>query len=325
MKASVRAKSGSGDIGTTRIVGLGASAGGLDALEQFFAGVPAGSGLAYVVVQHLDPTHKAMLVELLQRATVMPVREATQSLRVDPDVVYVIPPNSELCVVRGLLHLAPPSQPRGMRLPIDVLFCSLAVEQGERAIGVVLSGMGSDGTLGLQAIKAQGGLTLVQQPESAQFDSMPKNAMAAVSADIVAPAAELPRRILRVLAAQHAALPQAAAADDGSPQVLDSIFGMLREHSKHDLSLYKTSTLKRRVERRMGIHGLDTMAAYAEFLRANPDEFGLLFKEMLIGVTGFFRDPAVGESLKDALAPALQASGADGRRFRAWVVGCSTG
>ena len=308
-----------------RIVGLGASAGGLEALEQFFAGVPAGSGLAYVVVQHLDPTHKAMLVELLQRATVMPVREATQSLRVDPDVVYVIPPNSEIRVVRGLLQLAPPSQPRGMRLPIDVLFCSLAVEQGERAIGVVLSGMGSDGTLGLQAIKAQGGLALVQQPESAQFDSMPKSAIAAVAADIVAPAGELPRRILRVLEAQPAALPQAAAADDSGPQVLDSILGMLREHSRHDLSLYKASTLKRRLERRMGIHGLGTMAAYAEFLRGNPDEFGLLFKEMLIGVTGFFRDPAVWESLKDALVPALQARSADGRRFRAWVVGCSTG
>lgn len=311
--------------GTTRIVGLGASAGGLEALEQFFTNVPAGSGLAYVVVQHLDPTHKAMLVELLQRATVMPVREATESMPVEPDVVFVIPPNCELSVVRGRLHLAPPSQPRGMRLPIDVLFSSLAVEQGERGIGVVLSGMGSDGTLGLQAIKAQGGLTLAQLPESAQFDSMPNSAIAAVSADIVAPPGELPQRILRVLAAQHAALQQAAAADGGDPQSLDSILGMLREHSKHDLSLYKTSTLKRRVERRMGIHGLGTMAAYVEYLRGNPDEFDLLFKEMLIGVTSFFRDPAVWQDLKDALTPVLQTRSAEGRRFRAWVVGSSTG
>ena len=146
MNVLARAERRPDDPGTTQIVGLGASAGGLEALEQFLANVPAGSGLAYVVVQHLDPTHKAMLVELLQRATVMPVRAATESLRVEPDVVYVIPPNSELSVVRGLLHLAQPSQPRGMRLPIDVLFCSLAREQGERAIGVVLSGMGSDGT-----------------------------------------------------------------------------------------------------------------------------------------------------------------------------------
>ncbi len=325
MNFLARAERRPDDPDTTQIVGLGASAGGLEALEQFLANVPAGSGLAYIVVQHLDPTHKAMLVELLQRATVMPVRGATESLRVEPDVVYVIPPNSELTVVRGLLHLAQPSQPRGMRLPIDVLFCSLAREQGDRAIGVVLSGMGSDGTVGLQAIKAQGGLTLAQQPESAQFDSMPVSAIAAVSADIVAPPSELPLRILRVLAAQHATSQQAAVGDDSSPQALESILRLLREHSKHDLSLYKTSTLKRRVERRMGVHSLDTMAAYEEFLRKNPEEFDLLFKEMLIGVTGFFRDAAVWQDLREALAPALLAQAAAGRRLRAWVVGCSTG
>ncbi len=325
MTVLARAERGPGDAETTQIVGLGASAGGLEALEQFLANVPAGSGLAYVVVQHLDPTHKAMLVELLQRATVMPVRAATESLRIEPDVVYVIPPNSELSVVRGLLHLAEPSQPRGMRLPIDVLFCSLAREQGDRAIGVVLSGMGSDGTLGLQAIKGQGGLTLAQQPESAQFDSMPASAIAAVSADIVAPPSELPLRILRVLAAQHATSQQAAAGDDSSLQSLESILRLLREHSKHDLSLYKTSTLQRRVERRMGVHSLDTMAAYEEFLRKNPEEFDLLFKEMLIGVTGFFRDAAVWQDLREALPPALLAQGTAGRRLRAWVAGCSTG
>jgi len=325
MNVSSRTGRGADGPGTTRIVGLGASAGGLEALEQFLAHVPAGSGLAYVVVQHLDPTHKAMLVELLQRATLMPVREATESMRVDPDVVYVIPPNSELSVVRGVLHLARPSQPRGMRLPIDVLFCSLAREHGDRAIGVVLSGMGSDGTLGLKAIKAQGGLALAQQPESAQFDSMPASAIAAGSVDIVAPPAELPARVLRVLAAQPATSQHTEVQDDGNQQVLQSILRLLREHSKHDLSLYKTSTLKRRVERRMGVHSLETIAAYEEFLRQNPEEFDLLFKEMLIGVTGFFRDPAVWEDLKDALTPALLAPCAEGRRLRAWVVGCSTG
>jgi len=325
MKVFSRTERGSDDRSTTQIVGLGASAGGLEALEQFLTNVPPGSGLAYIVVQHLDPTHKAMLVELLQRATVMPVRGATESMRVEPDVVYVIPPNSELSVVRGLLHLAQPSQPRGMRLPIDVLFCSLARELGDRAIGVVLSGMGSDGTLGLQAIKAQGGLTLAQQPESAQFDSMPNSAIAAVSADIVAPPSELPGRILRVLAAQRATPQPAAVADDSGPQALHSILALLREHSKHDLSLYKTSTLQRRVERRMGVHSLDTMAAYEEFVRKNPKEFDLLFKEMLIGVTDFFRDPAIWQDLKDALTPALLARSDEGCRLRAWVVGCSTG
>ena len=174
----------------TRVVGLGASAGGLEALQQFIANVPAASGLAYVVVQHLDPTHKAMLTELLQRATAMPVHEATESMRAEPDMVYVIPASTELTIVDGRLHLAEPAQPRGRRLPIDVLFCSLARDQGERAIGVVLSGMGSDGTIGLQAIKGQGGLTLAQEPTSAQFDSMPKSAIDAGACDIVAPAAE---------------------------------------------------------------------------------------------------------------------------------------
>jgi two-component system CheB/CheR fusion protein len=157
----------------TGIVGLGASAGGLDPLGQFLANVPANTGLAFVVVQHLDPTHKAMLTELLQRTTVLQVREATSAMRIEPNVVYVIPPNSELTVAGNVLHVTQPTQPRGLRLPIDVLFSSLARDQGELAIGAVFSGMGADGSLGLQAIKSQGGLALVQQPESAQFDSMP--------------------------------------------------------------------------------------------------------------------------------------------------------
>ena len=316
---------GPGRTALTRIVGLGASAGGLEALEQFLAHVPRASGLAYVVVQHLDPTHKAMLTELLQRATAMPVREATASMLVEPDVVYVIPPNSELTVVGGRLHLAEPAQPRGLRLPIDVLFCSLARDQGERAIGVVLSGMGADGTLGLQAIKSQGGLTLAQEPASAQFDSMPKSSIAAGACDIVAPAAELPRRIVQVTAERPATAPNPVSTDAGSEQSLAAILRLLRERSKHDLTLYKTSTVKRRVDRRMGVHGLDSLARYDHFLRENPQELDLLFKEMLIGVTSFFRDPVVWQELKDKVLPALLARRMLGTGLRAWVVGCSTG
>ena len=164
------------------MVGLGASAGGLVALEAFFRHVPSDSGLAYVVVQHMDPTHKAMLCALLQRVTTMPVLEATERMALAPDTVYVIPPDSELTIAQGHLRLAPPAQPRGMRLPIDVMLNSLARDQGDRAIGVVLSGMGADGTTGLQAIRSQGGLTLVQSPETAQFDSMPHSAIAATGA-----------------------------------------------------------------------------------------------------------------------------------------------
>jgi len=314
-----------GDVVPTRIVGLGASAGGLEPLEQFLAHVPVPSGLAYIVVQHLDPTHKAMLSELLQRATSMRVQEATASMRVEADRVYVIPPNAELSVTDGRLCLAAPRGPRGLRLPIDVLFCSLARDQGDRAIGVVLSGMGSDGTLGLQAIKTQGGLTLAQEPHSAQFSSMPNSAISAGAADVIGLAADLPQRILFVLAAQTGETGRAYAAGDDPTESLDGILELLRARSRLDLSLYKPSTLRRRIERRMAIHGIRDTAGYAAFLTANPAELDLLAKEMLIGVTRFFRDPEAWDELAASVLPELLAHTEPERRFRAWVAGCSTG
>ena len=221
-----------------RIVGIGASAGGLEAFEQFFARVPANSGMAYIVVQHLDPTQKAMLVQLLQRVTSLSVREAGDQMRVEADHVYVIPPNAELRLAQGVLHLMPPTEPRGLRLPVNVLFSSLARDQGASAIGVVRSGMGSDGTLGLQALKAVGGLTVVQQPSSAQFDSMPRSAIAAGCADIVAPAADMPERILACVAwdghskspiAEPGTIPTPTDAPlDPPADTIESIFGLLR-------------------------------------------------------------------------------------------------
>ncbi|MBC7940794.1 MAG: chemotaxis protein CheB, partial [Chitinophagaceae bacterium] len=309
----------------TRAVGLGASAGGLAALQQFLAGAPVASGLAYVVVQHLDPTHKAMLVELLARSTAMPVFEAGEAMRLKPDAVYVIPPNRDLTLSAGVLHLAPPAQPRGFRLPIDLLFSSLARNQGDRAVGVVLSGMGSDGTLGLQAIKSQGGLTLAQSPESAQFDSMPKSAIAAGCVDIVGVPADLPGHILRVAAEQQAAGLVPEGSEEPDEEGLYSILHLLHERCRHDLTDYKPSMLRRRIQRRMSVHGLATHAAYEGFLKENPQELDLVFKEMLIGVTSFFRDPEVWKELKDAVLPALLARSAEGSRLRAWVVGCSTG
>ncbi|MDP3627964.1 MAG: chemotaxis protein CheB [Hydrogenophaga sp.] len=308
-----------------RAVGLGASAGGLAVLEQFLAHVPPSSGLAYVVVQHLDPTQKAMLVELLQRATDMPVLEATDTMRIEPDVVYVIPPNKEMSLAGGLLHLAEPVQPRGMRLPIDLFFSSLARDQGDRSIGVVLSGMGSDGSLGLQAIKSQGGLTLAQAPESAQFDSMPKSAIATGCVDITGPVSDLPDRILRFIKSKHGDSPGYDDEAGDGQQAIGSILGLLKERSKHDLSDYKPSTLRRRIQRRLGVHGLTNHEAYEQFARDNPQELDLLFKEMLIGVTSFFRDPVVWQELRDTVMPALVARSPQGTRLRAWVVGCSTG
>ena len=317
------------------IVGIGASAGGLEALEQFFTRVPVKSGLAYIVVQHLDPTQKAMLAALLQRVTALRVREASEQMAVQADHVYVIPPNAELSLVRGLLHVMPPLEPRGMRLPVNVLFSSLARDQGASAIGVVLSGMGSDGTLGLLALKAVGGLTVVQEPSSAQFDSMPRSAIAAGCVDIVAKPADMPDRILACVAwDSHSkssnANPGANPRPTGEPveppaETIQTLFSLLRQRTRHDFSLYKPSTLNRRIERRMAIHGLASMAEYVHFLRQNPQEIDLLFKELLIGVTSFFRDAAVWQYLLDTALPALLARRGGQTRFRAWVAGCSTG
>jgi two-component system CheB/CheR fusion protein len=317
----------------TRVVGLGASAGGLEALSQYLAAMPLHSGLAHVVVQHLSPQHTTMLPELLQRATAMPVQEATDGMPVLPDVVYVIPPDCELQLVHGRLHLRPPQQAHGMRLPIDVLFSSLAQDLGERAIGVVLSGMGSDGTLGLQQIKGQGGLTLAQTPATAGFDPMPQSAMASGCVDIVASPALMPGRILQVIGQSGTAGQRAGRSSNPKEETgdaaLSSILDMVKVHCKHDLTLYKTSTLERRIDRRVAVHGLASTAEYARFLAHNPKELDLLFAEMLIGVTGFFRDPDLWADIEGQVLPELLArpcNEADGKAgLRAWIVGCSTG
>jgi two-component system CheB/CheR fusion protein len=310
-----------------RIVAIGASAGGLMALEQFLGQVPPTSGLAYVVVQHLDPTQKALLPSLLQRITGMPVREARQRMRIEPDCVYVIPPNTELSIVDGSLKLAAPFEPRGRRLPVDILFSSLASARGGQAIAVVLSGMGADGTLGLKAIKAVGGLAVVQDPATAQFDSMPASAIAAGCADIIGAPEELPSRILARIAAVPA--PDSAARTVVQPVApsgsLQQVLLLLRQRTRHDFSLYKPSTLHRRIERRMAIHGLPDLARYADFLKQNPEEVDLLFNELLIGVTSFFRDPPVWDHLAGVALPALLERSGDAQQLRAWVVGCSTG
>ena len=308
-----------------RVVGLGTSAGGLEPLQQFLSNVPVPSGLAYVVVQHMDPTHKALLGELLQRSTSMPVHEAIDAQPIEPDKVYVIAPNSELTLLRGMLRVAAPSQPRGHRLPIDVFLSSLARELGDRAIGVVLSGMGSDGTQGLEAIASQGGVTVAQEPESAQFDSMPASAIATGCIDLVARPADMPARLLAMPGMRATpSAPSPGSADDDA--ALGAILGQLHLRTRHDFAPYKSNTQLRRIARRMAVHGLDTMAAYAAFLRDNVHELDLLFKEMLIGVTTFFRDPEIWKDLAHAVLPGLiERQSATREPLRAWVAGCSTG
>lgn len=308
------------------IVGLGASAGGLEALELFLAKVQPGSGMAFVVIQHLDPNHKGFMPELLQRVTSMKVMEAGHHMRVEPECVYIIPPNKDLALKHGAFFLSEPAEPRGRRLPIDFFFRALAEERHDKAVAVILSGMGSDGTLGLRAIKESGGLTLVQDPGSAQFDSMPRSAIDAGLADIVGDAEELPQKI-----ATYVRSVPASDAIDGerkSPSqkgALEEIFMVLRSQTGHDFSLYKKSTVYRRIERRMGIHQLNRMADYVRYLKGNPQEVSLLFKELLIGVTNFFRDPQSWACLDKEILPALITANPAGKTMRAWVAGCSTG
>ncbi|MDP3708176.1 MAG: chemotaxis protein CheB [Polaromonas sp.] len=307
------------------IVGIGASAGGQEALDSFLSHVPEGSGMAFVIIQHLDPTHKGIMPELLQRATGMKVQQAGNRMRVKPDCVYVIPPNKDLSILHGVLHLLDPVAPRGLRLPIDFFFRALAQDRNQRAIGVILSGMGFDGTLGLRAIKENAGLALVQAPASAKFDSMPRSAIDAGLADIVAPAEALPGKILDYLERIPASMPTRLLLEIKTQSALEKIVILLRERTGNDFSLYKRNTLYRRIERRMGLHQIDTIAAYVRYLRENPQELDLLFKELLIGVTNFFRDPAVWDCLLDKVIPDLLASYPAGKALRAWVPACSTG
>jgi len=311
------------------IVGIGASAGGLVALEQFLSHVPVNGGMAYVIVQHLDPHHEGMLVEILQRTTSMPVMQAKDLAQVTPDHVYVIPPGFDLTVLNGVLHLLVPPEPRGLHLPIDVFFKSLADDRQQNSIGVILSGMGSDGTVGLRAIRQAAGACFVQTPAAAQFDSMPRSAIDAGVADVVAPAEELPQKILAYVGrVQIASLADAQNTDEqkvADVGFLEKVIVLLRSQVGHDFSLYKKSTLSRRIERRMGLHQLTRIEDYLRYLRENPKESELLFNELLIGVTSFFRDTPVWDQLKAEVIPGLLASYPNGAVLRAWIPGCSTG
>ncbi len=306
------------------IVGIGASAGGLEAFELFFKHLPEKTGMAYVVIQHLDPTQKGILPELLQRVTKMNVFQVKDRTRVKPDYLYVIPPNKSMSILQGILFLTEPIEERGLRLPIDYFMCSLALDQKENAIGIVLSGMGSDGSEGVRYIKERNGIVLVQDPSSAKFDSMPRNAIGSVAVDIVASAAELPAKLLSFL--KHADMtPTIKDGDHQLQSSLEKILNLLRHRTGNDFWLYKRNTIYRRIERRMHVHKIEKIHSYVQFLQENPKEIDILFKELLIGVTNFFRDTAVWERLKDTILPALIAKQSDNTVLRAWIPGCSTG
>lgn len=306
------------------IVGIGASAGGLEAMSQFFENMPQKNGMAFVVIQHLDPTHEGILPELLQRITTMKVHQATDRLKIKPDSVYVIPPNKSLSILNGVLHLFDPVEIRGLRLPIDYFFRSLADDQQQGSVGIILSGMGSDGSLGLKAIKERNGIVLVQDPDTAKFDGMPRSAIGSVVADIIAPADVLPLRLISYL--KHSSdIKTEPELDSKSKSNIEKIIILLRQKSGHDFSEYKKNTLVRRIERRKVIHQIDKISNYVRFLQNNPQEIDILFKELLIGVTSFFRDAAVWKAIKEKVLPDLFNNLNEGAIIRVWTPGCSTG
>ena len=324
---------GTGAVATGRgmafpIVGIGASAGGLAAFEAFFSGMPAATdpGMAFVLVQHLAPDHKSMLTELIRRCTRMQVFEVEDGMQVQPNCAYIIPPNRDMAFLDGALQLLEPVAPRGQRLPIDFFFHSLAADQHERAIGIVLSGTGSDGTLGLRAIKGEGGMVMAQNPASTEFDGMPRSAIATGLVDFELPPAEMPAQLMAYAAHAFGRLPRAnTAAPAKSDNAMKKIFVMLRAQTGHDFSQYKPSTIHRRIDRRMAVHQISGVNDYVTYLQQTPAEVEALFRDMLIGVTSFFRDPEVFAALQARIVPQLFDGKPPGATLRVWCAGCSTG
>jgi two-component system CheB/CheR fusion protein len=305
------------------IVGIGASAGGLEAMEEFFRHMPPSSGMAFVVVSHQHAGHVSLLPSLLGKCTAMPVVEAKDGMAVEANNVYMAPGGVNLAILHGILHFMDAPTKERVPLPIDYFFRSLAEDQKQRAVGIVLSGTGSDGSVGLRTIKAESGLTIAQEPQSAKYQSMPRSAIDAGVADVVQPVekmAESLRAYARSRTSPAALLPAREAS-----QTLHKIFILLRDRTGNDFARYKENTIHRRIERRMNVHQIDNLRQYLRFLLANPPELDALFQELLIGVTSFFRDPLAFEVLEQKVLPALVEGKQDGATLRVWVAGCSTG
>ena len=307
------------------IVGMGGSAGSLEAFERFFQNMPTDTGLAFVIVSHLDPTHKGIMPELLQRVTTMKVQQAKDGMKVEPNSVYVIPPNKDMSILHGALQLLEPSMPRGLRMPIDFFFRHLAEDQNENSIAIIFSGMGTDGTLGVKAIKEKLGVVMVQDPASTKYDGMPQSAINTNLADFVVSADRLPEKLLGYVNHFYKMAGELPPAEKKATGAMQKIFVLVRAQTGNDFSLYKKNTVRRRIERRMNVHQINSIIQYVRYLQENPHEIDLLFKELLIGVTSFFREPDAFEVLKENVTLQLQKTKKRGDPVRVWVVGCSTG
>ncbi|XZE43508.1 chemotaxis protein CheB [Pirellulaceae bacterium SH467] len=311
---------------TYPIAGLVASAGGLDAFKKFFSAMPGDSGLAFVLVPHLDPSHESMMVELLGKLTPMPVMEAKQGMAVLPNCIYIIPPNIFLSISGGLLQLNLPPAGHGWQTSIDYFLRSLADDQGERAIGIVLSGTGSHGSLGIREIKLAGGMVMAQKPETAEYDQMPLNAISTGVIDYVLPPEQMPAALLKYIQQpylrQHS--DEMALAEQAS-DLLNQILVILQSQAKYDFRPYRKPMVLRRIQRRMGIVQIDNLSHYLEFLKEKPEEITALYKDLLISVTAFFRDPDAYQILEKEVIPALLAQHNSSLPIRVWVAGCASG
>jgi len=308
------------------IVGIGASAGGLEAFEKFFTNMPPDSGMAFVIVQHLDPTHKSILGDLITRFTRMKVVAVEDGVQISPNWVYIIPPDKDMAILGGRLHLMVPAAPRGQRHPINFFFRSLAQDCRNRAIGIVLSGTGTDGTQGLRAIKGEAGTVLVEEPSTAKYDGMPRSAIATGVVDFILPAEKMPSQLMAF--ARQAFGRRTGPLIAARPQALgdlEKVLVLLRAQTGHDFSYYKNTTVIRRIERRMAVNQIERIEGYVRYIREHPAEADTLFKELLIGVTNFFRDPQAFASLRDkAIRPLIEGTSPQ-MPIRVWVPGCSTG
>jgi two-component system CheB/CheR fusion protein len=309
------------------IVGIGASAGGLEACTKLLGALPPDNGMAFILVQHLDPTHESMMAELLAYRTSMTVVQATNGMQLERRHLYIIPPGSYLSVSNGALHLSEPGARHGARLPFDFLLRSLAGEYGERAICVILSGTGADGSLGLKAVKEKGGLVIAQDPDEAAFDGMPRNAILTGAVDLVLPLVSIPDALIkfhrRMALTRAAASPTKNPAPDWLPEIVD----LLRKKTAHDFRLYKEGTLRRRIERRMAMASIETddMERYLDALRSDEKELDRLASDLLINVTSFFRDPGVFDVLAKTVVADLVNNHSIDQPLRLWIAGCSTG
>jgi two-component system, chemotaxis family, CheB/CheR fusion protein len=306
------------------IVGIGASAGGLTALQDFFGHMPAASGMAFVVIVHLPPEHESSLPAILQQHTSMPVLAVTEPVRVEPNHIYVIPPASHLSMQDGMIQLSEPDRPRGRRVPIDLFFRTLAETHASQAAAIVLSGVGADGTLGLTRVKELGGVTLVQEPSEAEYPDMPRSAIATGFVDFVLPVAQMPQQLLAYQQHPTNSAISLEAHRNPDEEALRDILTIMRARTGHDFSHYKRSTLLRRIGRRLVVHNLDSLVDYPAVLRAQLTEIQALLRDFLISVTNFFRDPAAFAAL-EAIVPHLFTGKTADDQVRVWVAGCATG